>query len=183
MMSITEYAKSRGVSREAVRKQIVRYQDKLERHITTQNRTRYLDDIAQAFLDEHRMQRTVIYEPNDAETEAELQRLRAEVDRLRGELVKKQEDIITLQKDKMDLLETKGRYDALIEDKSKMQSDLETVQKNLQATQSDLQEAKKQITDLQEEAGSYTKTFLGLYRKQNRTRYTAPEPPQTELNE
>ena len=51
MISIKDYAKQKNVSYEAVRKQLVRYKDELQSHITTKNRMRFLDDYAVNFLD------------------------------------------------------------------------------------------------------------------------------------
>ena len=54
MVSIKEYARTCGVSYEAVRKQIKRYAAELDGHIHQQGRTQYLDDVAVAFLSDHR---------------------------------------------------------------------------------------------------------------------------------
>jgi len=54
MLTIAEYAKSRSVSYEAVRKQINRYSIELDGHISRQGRTQYLDSEAEAFLDSRR---------------------------------------------------------------------------------------------------------------------------------
>ena len=57
MISIKDYAKNKGVSYEAVRKQVNRYKDELDGHIHKQNRTQYLDDEAVTFLDSKRAER------------------------------------------------------------------------------------------------------------------------------
>ena len=63
MISIKDYAKLKGVSYEAVRKQVKRYESDLEGHIHRQNRTQYLDDEAVVFLDCKRAENPiVIYE-------------------------------------------------------------------------------------------------------------------------
>lgn len=54
MVSIKDYARDCGVSYEAVRKQIRRYAAELDGHIHQQGRTQYLDDVAVAFLSDHR---------------------------------------------------------------------------------------------------------------------------------
>lgn len=54
MLTIAEYAQSRSVSYEAVRKQIVRYSLELDGHISKQGRTQYLDETAERFLDSKR---------------------------------------------------------------------------------------------------------------------------------
>ena len=55
MVSLKEYAKNKGVSYEAVRKQVNRYKDELKGHISKVNRTQYLDEEAVAFLDSKRL--------------------------------------------------------------------------------------------------------------------------------
>lgn len=73
MISLKDYAKNKGVSYEAVRKQVSRYREELEGHIQKVNRTQYLDDEAVAFLDAKRQENPiVIYEVSKDE---EIQRL------------------------------------------------------------------------------------------------------------
>ena len=76
MITIKDYAKQQGVSYEAIRKQIKRYEDELEGHLVKQNRFLMLDDEAVQFLDSKRSENPVIvYEQNKDE---ELEQLRHE---------------------------------------------------------------------------------------------------------
>lgn len=76
MITIKDYAKQKGVSYEAIRKQIKRYEDELEGHLVKQNRFLMLDDEAVQFLDSKRSENPVIvYEQNKDE---ELEQLRYE---------------------------------------------------------------------------------------------------------
>ena len=76
MITIKDYAKQKGVSYEAIRKQIKRYEDELEGHLVKQNRFLMLDDEAVRFLDSKRSENPVIvYEQNKDE---ELEQLRKE---------------------------------------------------------------------------------------------------------
>ena len=76
MITIKDYAKQKGVSYEAIRKQINRYEDELEGHLVKQNRFLMLDDEAVQFLDSKRSENPVIvYEQNKDE---ELEQLRHE---------------------------------------------------------------------------------------------------------
>ncbi len=76
MITIKDYAKQKGVSYEAIRKQIKRYEDELEGHLVKQNRFLMLDDEAVQFLDSKRSEHPVIvYEQNKDE---ELEQLRHE---------------------------------------------------------------------------------------------------------
>lgn len=60
LISIKDYAKKKGVSYEAVRKQVIRYKSELEGHITKINRTQYLNDEAVSFLDTKRQENPVM---------------------------------------------------------------------------------------------------------------------------
>ena len=76
MITIKDYAKQKGVSYEAIRKQIKRYEEELEGHLVKQNRFLMLDDEAVQFLDGKRSENPVIvYEQNKDE---ELEQLRQE---------------------------------------------------------------------------------------------------------
>ena len=76
MITIKDYAKKKGVSYEAIRKQIKRYEEELEGHLVKQNRFLMLDDEAVQFLDSKRSENPVIvYEQNKDE---ELEQLRHE---------------------------------------------------------------------------------------------------------
>lgn len=76
MITIKDYAKQKGVSYEAIRKQIKRYEDELEGHLVKQNRFLMLDDEAVQFLNSKRSENPVIvYEQNKDE---ELEQLRHE---------------------------------------------------------------------------------------------------------
>lgn len=91
MITIKDYAKETGVTYEAVRQRIKRYQEDLNGHIHRQGRTQYLDDVAVAFLNEHRLQEpTVLYDKGAGDAFRELQQeredLRAENKELLQEL-------------------------------------------------------------------------------------------------
>lgn len=74
MLSIKDFARDYGVSYEAVRQQVKRYQVELDGHIHRQGRTQYLDDVAVAFLSEHRSKPAmVVYDAGDDRRVQELQ--------------------------------------------------------------------------------------------------------------
>lgn len=112
MISIGDYAKNKGVSYEAVRKQVNRYKKDLEGHIIRQKRTQYLDDEAVAFLDSKRSENPVIVVEQGKDDEIE--RLTEEnkvlllkVTELQEALLQEKEQVKQLQKDKIELLEAK----------------------------------------------------------------------------
>lgn len=92
MVSIKDYALQKGISYEAVRKQVDRYKDELQEHIVTQGKARYLDDVAVAFLDEKRAASPIII--MEQSKDEELQALRAERDELLHKLVAAQERLL-----------------------------------------------------------------------------------------
>lgn len=123
MISLKDYAKNKGVSYEAVRKQVSRYKTELEGHIQKVNRTQYLDDEAVAFLDAKRQENPiVIYEVSKDE---EIQRLTDEnkallvqIAQIQNELIQTQkalsaekDSVKQLQADKIALLEAKQEAD------------------------------------------------------------------------
>ena len=109
MISIKEYAKSKGVSYEAIRKQIIRYEKDLTGHIIKKNRTQFLDNEAVAFLDEKRINNpVVIYEKNKDD---EIERLQEEnkalllkIAELQDVLLKEKDEVKQLQTEKIELL-------------------------------------------------------------------------------
>lgn len=117
MTTIKEYAKEHDVSYEAVRKQVERYKNELDKHIIRKNRTQYLDDVAVSFLNERRAEKQIIVEDT---TTKELERLRNENESLRtqqdilknqiialqNELIYEKENVKLLQSEKIELLES-----------------------------------------------------------------------------
>ena len=75
-ISIKDYAKQKGVTYEAIRKQISRYKNELEGHIVVDHRRQLLDETAVAILDKHREGNPVIVYQQDKDEE--LQNLRDE---------------------------------------------------------------------------------------------------------
>lgn len=112
MISIKDYAKSKNVSYEAVRKQVNRYKKELEGHISKVNRTQYLDDEAVALLDEKRQENPIIIIEADKDErieqlEAENKTLLLKIATLQEELLKEKDQVKVLQNEKIELLEQK----------------------------------------------------------------------------
>lgn len=112
MISLKDYAREKGVSYEAIRKQVARYKDELEGHIIKEGRTQYLDDAAVEFLDHKRATNPVIL--LEASRDDEVQRLTDEnkvlllkVAELQDALLREKDAVKLLQEDKIALLEDK----------------------------------------------------------------------------
>lgn len=137
-MTIKDYATSRGVSYETVRRQVAAAKKKaLKGHISYQGKQAFLDEYAIEYLDQHRQPRNVVVAASNEETQKELERLHNQVHQLQAE-------ITMLLKEKNNLLEEKVLW---IEDKTKREL-LETSQQ-----------------ELKQELASYQRTIFGLYKK------------------
>lgn len=112
MISIKEYAKNKGVSYEAVRKQVDRYKGELKGHISKVNRTRYLDEEAVEFLDSKRTETPIVIMDHDKDEEIlrlemENKTLLLKVAELQEALLKEKDQVKLLQNEKIELLEVK----------------------------------------------------------------------------
>ena len=112
MVTIKEYAKNKGDSYEAVRKQLNRYSGELKGHKTKVGITQYLDDDAVQFLDSKRAENPIIV--MESSKDEELQRLEAEnktlllkIAELQDELLREKDQVKQLQIEKIELLEAK----------------------------------------------------------------------------
>ena len=121
MITIKDYAKSHGVSYEAVRQQIGRYIDRevdgfrLADHIVKVDRTQYLDDEATTFLDERRAKNPVFIQQE--ERDETIERLRQRVDDLQTRLLAAQDEYRALLQDKHAI---ELREQTLLADKQKI---------------------------------------------------------------
>lgn len=113
MVTIKEYAKNKGVSYEAVRKQLNRYSGELKGHVTKVGRTQYLDEEAILFLDGKRAENPIVI--LETSKDEELQRLEAEnktlllkIAELQDELLREKDQVKQLQTEKIELLEAKN---------------------------------------------------------------------------
>lgn len=100
MITLKEYAKERGVSYEAVRKQVVRYRGELREHIVKKDRTQYLDDEGVALLDKKRASNPIIILEHDKDQQIET--LKAQLDAEKEKNGKLKDQIIILQNQKIE---------------------------------------------------------------------------------
>lgn len=84
LMTLSDYAASRQVSYEAVRRQVVRYADELGDHVVRQGRRQFLDEEAVRWLDGHRDKNIAIVLDRSDELEA----AKKEIDELKLQLAK-----------------------------------------------------------------------------------------------
>lgn len=101
VITLRDYAKQNNISYEAVRKQVVRYQDELAGHLIRDGRQQFLDDEAVAFLDARRQKNPVAI--IQIEKDEKIDQLEHENKILLQELATVQKALLN-EKDKIDLL-------------------------------------------------------------------------------
>lgn len=155
-MTLKQYAASRGISYEAVRRQVNKYKKELADHIVRKDGVQYLDQDAIAFLSEKRRRSplVIVHEDNKDkidQLEEELRSVKEKLLAAQTEILNAQRKVIEMQDAMKDSLEAKARYDLLLEDH--------------QRTEEELAQLKAELADAQKEAGSYRRTWFGLYKK------------------
>jgi tRNA U34 5-carboxymethylaminomethyl modifying GTPase MnmE/TrmE len=100
MITLKEYAVSRDISYEAVRRQVNKLREELGEHIIVQNKTQMLDDVAVELLDQKRAESKIVVLK---ETSAEVDQLRDENNNLRDKILQLQEQLIIAQQQVADL--------------------------------------------------------------------------------
>ena len=119
MISIKDYAKDNGITYEAVRQQVKRYQNELEGHIHQEGRTQFLDDIAVEILNEHRAKNPIaIY---DSSKDEMIEQLKQEKENLLIKVAAQADQIAELalwKSEKALLLAEANQQQLLLEEKS-----------------------------------------------------------------
>ena len=169
-MTLKQYADSRNVSYEAVRRQVVKYRKEIADHIIRKDGVQYLDQDAIAFLSEKRRASplVVVHETNTekiTELEAEIETLKLKLIQTQDEVVQSQKRVIEMQDAMNEALEDKAKYTVLLEDHQKVQTELDQVREELDMTQKKLRIAEIDKEAAKKEAGSYQRSWFGFYRK------------------
>lgn len=106
MITFREYAVKWGISYEAVRKQVTRYEKELKEHIVIQGTTKYLDDDAVLFLDSKRACNVVRVTDGDPDQEHELVEMRKKCSELFENLEELKEELEVLKAENHDHLKS-----------------------------------------------------------------------------
>lgn len=152
LTTLKEYARQKGVTYEAVRKQIVRYKDELGEHLVRDGRQQLLDEDAVKFLDEHREKNPVIvFQQNKDE---ELKTLREKNTRLLERNIELMEEnhAHKAQSDRIKLLEEsnaaqEAQIRALSDENSTLRDNIAQSDKIAQNANMRLLEASKEFED------------------------------------
>ena len=170
MMTLRQYAEAQSITYEAVRKQVSRYTEELKDHIVKKNRVQYLDDWAIQFLTERRRERPIVQ--IGEELSAEVESLKAEVESLKTklmtaqtELLKDKDRIIELQESANKAIEDRTKYNLLLEESAAKDQKLKEKESIIEDLEKKTDELQRERDEAQAEAGSYQKSFFGLYRK------------------
>lgn len=169
-ITLKDCARDLGVSYESVRRQIIRYTNDLKGHVMKTGRTQYLDDFAVEFLKQHRRSNPITVVRQDQYDTIKSQK--DEIDSLKNEIVRLQNEIINLKACESAYLENKVRTEYLLEDKTRLQNEVDQLRREImdqkveiQTAQKDLQTAQADLQTAKAEAESYHKSIFGFYRK------------------
>ena len=148
MMTIAEYARSRSISYEAVRKQINRYSIELDGHISKQGRTQYLDAEAEAFLDSKRQKDPVfVLDDRDRVLQEKEQRIAELEDLLQKMTLKYQAEhavaMIAEERQAM-ITDQKEQIQSLIADRRQVEEEKDAALKQAHDLELDLLKAQKE---------------------------------------
>lgn len=177
MMTIKEYADSKGISYEAVRRQVSKYNSQLKQHITVKNRTQYLDDYAVEFLSQRRRDSPIILVTENQQDK--IDKLTAEVEKLRGQLVemqkkvmesqeerlKAQDRIIALQEESRKTLMERAEHEALLEEVRTAKEEAASLRIQADVDRQTIDDLRKERDEATKEAQSFTRSIFGFYRK------------------
>lgn len=138
MITLKDYAQNRCISYEAVRLTVKRYQSELEGHIIKKGRTRFLDDQAVNFLDDHRKDNAPRIQPvNDLDQLEYIQNLK-------DQIIFLQNQVIELKDQHQQAIETRLRLEMITDTNKKLE---------------------EEKTALSRELSLYERTIFGFYRK------------------
>ena len=170
MITLKQFADEQKISYEAVRKQVIRYAEDLSGHVVKKERTQFLDEFAVKFLKEKRRESPIILQTTDQSEE--IDQLKREIESLRTKLMTAQERIIGLQDENKVMIETKIRYDYLLELHEDQKEQLQEARDQAAALrmkqeedQREIEALRKERDEAQTEAQSFQRTIFGLYRK------------------
>lgn len=103
-VNLKEYADTRKISYDAVRKQIQRYRDLLGENIIKQGKNLLLNEKAVEILDSKQKKTVKVLEPSQI-----IEQLREENSALKNKIIGLQDELLVLEKKLIDALETKQK--------------------------------------------------------------------------
>ena len=145
-ITIREYATTRHVTYENVRRQIKKHSEELKDHVSkNQDDVTVLDETAQEILDRHRQKRPVIVTASDEASQLKINTLTRDLAESRAQNAESQKEIIRVQ----------GEYNELQKEVMKARNEMIEMQKKYHEL----------LMQRDEELSSYRPSLFGLYRK------------------
>lgn len=184
-ITLKEYAQNKGVTYEAIRRQVAKYESELRGHIVIRDRTKYLDEYAQDFLSKRRRLSPVVVKVEDSTEATEnlektVEALRAQLMGAQNELLSAQKRIIELQDERSSMIETQTRYTALLEENTNIKQQLEDSEQlrreaEAQKTESEhkLEESLRESSALKEESARQAERAEQAERERDEARREA----------
>lgn len=151
MVSIKDYAKEHHISYEAVRKQVKRYEKELGEHIVKNGKTQYLDEEAEAFLNEKRQNNPVVIYEHDKDFQIEqLQNennnLKTLVAELQNQIIEKDNMVIKTQNV---LIETNQQMMAITQKSDEERKQLDELIELIKKSEEEKQQLVQQLDEAQ----------------------------------
>lgn len=156
MKTLKEYAESKNVSYEAVRKKVKLYRAELGEHIFKKGRAQFLDDTAIQFLDEHSIEKSVVV--YDAKKDEEIQQLQTENKQLYQQLVTVQSNHVKTQEQ---LQEQTDKLYALEVEKLRIEGEKKQEQTARERAESAEKQIEKRLQQLQARRLSFRERVFG----------------------
>ena len=167
MTTIKSLAEQQHVTYQAIWKLVVKYEKELNGHIVTKSKVRYLDDYAVDFIIQKRRDHPMVAITDDQSAIIESQK--AEIDALKDKIFDLQKQLIDSGKEvtrlttelkdaPVKMLEYQLRNEHLLEDKTRLQTEIDQLRQETIDQKVELQTVKA-------EAESYHKSIFGFYRK------------------
>lgn len=177
LVTLKQFAESQGITYEAVRRQVIRYEEKLSGHIYKQNGVQYLDEEAVTFLKERRRASPIVLQTIDQkeaidQLKEQIEKLRVQLMTVQSELIKEKDRVIELQEESRKTIEARSRYTALLEENEAKDAKLRDaesrigdLQKLRDDDQKTIEDLRKERDEAQTETQSFKRSLFGFYRK------------------
>jgi paraquat-inducible protein B len=188
MISFKDYATKHNISYEAVRKQVIKYEEELKGHVILKNKTRFFDDFAESFMDEHRglSGSTTIFLHSEVKTQSEeIETLKEKVRNLTEALAATEHKLNVQLEAKEEWAEERAGLKLLADKASGLEAKQEEQLRQLGALETECKQLQKDKTELTAdnerlakekaqfekelliEKNSYVKTWFGLWKRKS----------------
>lgn len=162
MMTLREYAADQGVSYEAVRKQLKRYETELSGHISKEKGVQYLDDYAVHFLTEKRNAQPIVIVNKDQT--AHINDLKKDLAVVQALLKQREIDYEKAQNLASKRLEEISNLKYLEKENKRLEATLNNFESANKEKDDEIHLLKNELEKKAKELGTFKKTWYG-YKK------------------